>query len=100
MGSPHEADLEEFCTKNSLSDRVVDALHSIGKWEQRHVMGLDGSKNSFMLTGNVRDPDAVVMSRLKRLQQEPLRNPSSGRPLTPRKRETSRGQSPPWHRSC
>jgi len=79
--SPHEANLREFCTQNELSDRVVAALRSIGRREQRHIMGLDGSRNSFILTGNVRDPNAVVLSRLKRLKQAPL--DSSGRSGVP-----------------
>jgi len=70
-GSSHELDFREFCSKNELSDRVIGTLQSLDWREQRHIMGLDGGKNSFKLTGVVRDPNAVVMSRIKRLQQEP-----------------------------
>lgn len=77
--SPHEEDLEDFCTKNNLSDRVVAALRAVGRREQQHIMGLDGGRNSFQLTGHVRDPNAVVLSRLKRLREEPLEpSPAAG----------------------
>lgn len=74
--SPHE-ELEEFITKNELSDRVVVNLKKLSKREQRNVMGLDGGRNSFVLIGAVRNPSAVVMSRMKRLEQ--ARSPSRDR---------------------
>eukprot|EP00811_Abedinium_folium_P001921 NODE_11761_length_1266_cov_7.030729.p1 GENE.NODE_11761_length_1266_cov_7.030729~~NODE_11761_length_1266_cov_7.030729.p1 ORF type:complete len:352 (+),score=100.18 NODE_11761_length_1266_cov_7.030729:153-1208(+) len=78
--SPHEADLEEFIQRNELCDRVVDSLRSLDRHEQRHVMGLDGGRNSFLLIGAVREPNAVVVSRINRLRHAALpRSQSRGR---------------------
>lgn len=87
----HEAELEEFCSTNALSDRIVGMLRDLGRREQRHIMGLDGGRNSFALSGNVRDPDAVVMSRIKRLEQDPLPD-HSPRELAAHSRSRSRWQ--------
>jgi len=83
----HAADLEDFCAVNQLNDRVCSALHELGIREQRHVMGVDGGRNSFQLTGTVRDPGAVVMSRIKRLEMEPLHSLSRSRSHSPWRRE-------------
>lgn len=64
--------VDEFVHKNGLLRRTEMALKELGSREQRHVMGLDGGRNGFILIGRVRDPDAVVMSRIKRLSTEPL----------------------------
>jgi len=70
----HEDTLDEFCSINDLSDRVVEALQVVSVEEQREVMGLAGGRNNFHLSGTVRDPNAVVMSRLRRLEREPLQS--------------------------
>lgn len=68
----HGKDYEEFTVGNALSSRICEAMSKLPMREQRHVMGLDGGRNSFHLTGTVRDPSSVVMSRIKRLEREPL----------------------------
>lgn len=68
----HGKDYEEFTVGNALSSRVCEAMSKLSMREQRHIMGLDGGRNSFHLTGTVRDPSSVVMSRIKRLEREPL----------------------------
>uniref|UniRef100_A0A7S4QYX8 Uncharacterized protein n=1 Tax=Alexandrium monilatum TaxID=311494 RepID=A0A7S4QYX8_9DINO len=60
-------DLKDFIRKNRLDDRTQDALYQLGKRDACEVMGTDGGKNSFILDENVRNPDAVIMSRIRRL---------------------------------
>ncbi|CAE8584336.1 unnamed protein product, partial [Polarella glacialis] len=88
----HREQLREFCSINELSDRVVQVLLAVGQEEQRHVMGLDSGRNTYYLTGTVRDPNAVVMSRLRRLEKEPLSGGRSGSRPPVRDRSDSPGR--------
>mmetsp|Transcript_82 Transcript_82/g.221 ORF Transcript_82/g.221 Transcript_82/m.221 type:complete len:208 (+) Transcript_82:77-700(+) len=63
----HKDDLEEFITSNELDSRTVDALEALGEEQQKKVMGTDGGENSFVLKDKVNNPNAVVMSRIRRL---------------------------------
>lgn len=58
-------DLKEFIRKNRLDERTQAALRGLDKPVAKQVMGIDGGTNSFILEG-VRNPDAVVMSRIRR----------------------------------
>mmetsp|Transcript_83824 Transcript_83824/g.237490 ORF Transcript_83824/g.237490 Transcript_83824/m.237490 type:complete len:159 (+) Transcript_83824:59-535(+) len=60
-------DLKDFIRKNRLDERTQDALFQLAKRDACEVMGTDGGKNSFVLDENVRNPDAVIMSRVRRL---------------------------------
>jgi len=39
---------------------------------REQVMGLAGGNNSFELSGDIRDPIAVVMARIRRAREDPL----------------------------
>jgi len=58
-------DLKDFIRKNRLDERTQAALRGLDKNTAKEVMGIDGGTNSFILEG-VRNPDAVVMSRIRR----------------------------------
>ena len=57
-------DMAEFIRKNDLDKRTEDALWQLNKTIALTVMGMDGGRNTFLLEG-VRNPDAVVMSRIR-----------------------------------
>mmetsp|Transcript_118781 Transcript_118781/g.236606 ORF Transcript_118781/g.236606 Transcript_118781/m.236606 type:complete len:358 (-) Transcript_118781:69-1142(-) len=64
----HQRDLQDFCSKNQLEARVVAALHSMSEANQRKVMGTDGSgENSYLLVDRVKNPNGVVMSRIRKV---------------------------------
>mmetsp|Transcript_131256 Transcript_131256/g.292854 ORF Transcript_131256/g.292854 Transcript_131256/m.292854 type:complete len:204 (-) Transcript_131256:57-668(-) len=68
MGSgDHKADLEEFITSNELDSRTQGALEALSEDNQKKVMGTDGGENSFVLKDKVMNPNAVVMSRIRRM---------------------------------
>uniref|UniRef100_A0A6T1M806 Uncharacterized protein n=1 Tax=Alexandrium monilatum TaxID=311494 RepID=A0A6T1M806_9DINO len=62
-------DLKEFVRKNNLDDRTQAALRGLDRSTAKQVMGIDGGTNSFILEG-VRNPDAVVMSRIRRCTEK------------------------------
>lgn len=64
----HQEDIEKFIHENGLDDRTVDAMMSLSEPDQKSVMGTDGGENTFGLTGKVKNPDAVVMSRIRKLR--------------------------------
>jgi len=66
--------MKEFIRKNHLDDRVQDALYDLRKEDAMVVMGTDGGKNSFIMDESVRNPDAVVMSRIRRLTENRINN--------------------------
>jgi len=53
--------------KNKLDSRTQSALEGLPEQEQKTMMGTDGGKNSFVLIDRVRNPSAVVMSRIRKL---------------------------------
>jgi len=71
-----QVDVEKFITLNALAARTQSALRELGREDAMCVMGTDGGQNGFELKDRVRDPDAVVMSRIKKIQQH-------GRPPAP-----------------
>jgi len=65
----HRRDLQDFCSKNQLEARVVAALHSMSEVNQRKVMGTNGSgENSYLLVDRVKNPNGVVMSRIRKVE--------------------------------
>mmetsp|Transcript_43067 Transcript_43067/g.114076 ORF Transcript_43067/g.114076 Transcript_43067/m.114076 type:complete len:205 (-) Transcript_43067:65-679(-) len=68
MGSgDNKDDMEKFIGDNELDTRTVEALEALSETQQKKVMGTDGGENSFELKGKVNNPNAVVMSRIRRL---------------------------------
>ena len=63
-----DACVDEACVcrwlRNGLDTRTQDALMALNKSIALTVMGMDGGRNTFLLEG-VRNPDAVVMSRIR-----------------------------------
>jgi len=62
-------DLDSFISKNKLEARVAHALRTMSQDHQKKVMGTDGGENSFLLIDRVKSPNAVVMSRIRKLEQ-------------------------------
>mmetsp|Transcript_132720 Transcript_132720/g.233827 ORF Transcript_132720/g.233827 Transcript_132720/m.233827 type:complete len:386 (+) Transcript_132720:157-1314(+) len=65
----HRQDLEGFISKNQLEARVAHALRSMSEGDQKKVMGTDGGENSYMLIDRVKNPNGVVMSRIRKLER-------------------------------
>ncbi|CAE8704283.1 unnamed protein product, partial [Polarella glacialis] len=63
----HRADVDEFCSKNQLDVKVVDAVEALSEADQKKIMGTDGGENSFVLIDRVKNPNAVVMSRIRKM---------------------------------
>jgi len=51
---------------NKLDDRTIKALEELPEASQKKVMGTDGGENSFTLIDKVKNPNAVVMSRIRK----------------------------------
>jgi len=64
----HKRDLEDFCTRNQLEARVIGALKTLSDADQKKVMGTDGGENSYMLIDRVKNPNGVVMSRIRKIE--------------------------------
>lgn len=64
----HRTDLDGFISKNQLEARVAHALRTMSEADQRRVMGTDGGENSYLLIDRVKNPNAVVMSRIRKLE--------------------------------
>jgi len=58
--------LQKFIEENQLDARTVNALEALGEADQKRVMGTDGGPNTFILIDKVKNPSAVVMSRMRR----------------------------------
>lgn len=65
----HRTDLDGFISKNQLEARVAHALRTMSESDQRRVMGTDGGENSYLLIDRVKNPNAVVMSRIRKLEK-------------------------------
>jgi muramoyltetrapeptide carboxypeptidase LdcA involved in peptidoglycan recycling len=65
----HKQDLEGFIFKNQLEARVAHALRTMSEPDQKRVMGTDGGENSYVLIDRVKNPNGVVMSRIRRLEK-------------------------------
>lgn len=64
----HEADVQEFISKNQLDPKVTASLRALKESDQKRIMGTDGGENSFDLIGRVKNPNGVVTSRINKLQ--------------------------------
>lgn len=67
-----KVELDEFVRANRLAPKTADELYRLKERDATSVMGTDGGKykNRFVLDEAVRDPDAVILSRIKRLPKE------------------------------
>mmetsp|Transcript_117230 Transcript_117230/g.250522 ORF Transcript_117230/g.250522 Transcript_117230/m.250522 type:complete len:373 (-) Transcript_117230:106-1224(-) len=66
----HSNDLDVFIQKNQLEARVAGALRSMSEAAQKKVMGTDGGQNSYVLIDRVKNPNGVVMSRVRKIEAE------------------------------
>lgn len=64
------ADIERFCDTNRLEARCETVLRELSPATARKVMGLGGGANTFELRGDVRNPTAVVLARVKKARDE------------------------------
>lgn len=62
--------MDGFIQKNQLEARVAHALRSMSETDQKKVMGTDGGENSYVLIDRVKNPNAVVMSRIRKLERD------------------------------
>jgi len=62
--------MEVFITRNELEARVAGALRSMSERDQKKVMGTDGGENSYVLIDRVKNPNGVVMSRIRKIESE------------------------------
>lgn len=61
------SDIDRFCRVNRLDARCEKILRDLSPDLAGRVMGLQGgSKNTFELSGDVRDPTAVVLARIRK----------------------------------
>lgn len=61
-----DEDIVKFVRLNRLETRVEEILRDCSPETAREVMGLSGGANTFELKGDVRNPTAVVMTRVKK----------------------------------
>jgi len=65
----HKMDVDNFIRKNELEARVAGALRSMAVADQKKVMGTDGGENSYILIDRVKNPNGVVMSRIRKIEK-------------------------------
>lgn len=61
-------DIERFVRINRLESRCDQILRELSPGTARKVMGLDGGANTFELRGDVRNPTAVVIARVRKVR--------------------------------
>lgn len=61
-------DIERFVRINRLESRCDQILRELSPGTARKVMGLDGGSNTFELRGDVRNPTAVVIARVRKVR--------------------------------
>ncbi|CAK0849206.1 unnamed protein product [Prorocentrum cordatum] len=91
-GGAQEETLEEFVSTNKLCKRIEEELLKLTKAQQGTVMGTDGGRNGFVLLGVVRDPDAVVLSRINRVKADAAGGTRAAA-AAPARRDQRRGRS-------
>jgi len=78
------AEIGKFVRVNRLDERCEKVLRELENATARKVMGLAGGAHSFELSGDIRDPTAVVMARVRKARE------GGGRPA---RRRASRSRS-------
>jgi len=87
------ADIERFCRVNRLEMRCEKILRDLSPDLACRVMGLSGGTNTFELSGDVRDPTAVVLARIRKARDGPGSGFQSRRPpRRPRSISSSRSR--------
>lgn len=72
------AEVDRFVRINKLEGRCEKILRELSPALARRVMGLSGGSNTFELSGDVRDPTAVVLARIRKAREEPRRGGGGG----------------------
>ncbi|CAJ1424187.1 unnamed protein product, partial [Effrenium voratum] len=63
-----DAEIDRFVRVNKLEERCEKILRDLDSALALKVMGLSGGTNTFELSGDVRDPTAVVLARIRKAQ--------------------------------
>jgi len=85
------AEIDRFVRVNKLEDRCEKILRDLDAPLAFKVMGLSGGTNTFELSGDVRDPTAVVLARIRKAQFARDVQPAGGR-RGRRRRSSSRSR--------
>lgn len=64
------ADIARFCQVNRLQPRCEKTLSELPPDMALRVMGLSSGSNTFELSGDVRDPNAVVLARIRKARDQ------------------------------
>lgn len=72
------AEVDRFVRVNKLEGRCEKILRELSPALARRVMGLSGGSNTFELSGDVRDPTAVVLARIRKAREDPRRRGGPG----------------------
>lgn len=64
------SDIKRFVEVNRLEPRCEQIIRDLSPRTARRVMGLSGGTNTFELKGDVRNPTAVVIARVRRAREE------------------------------
>ncbi|CAL1145868.1 unnamed protein product [Cladocopium goreaui] len=62
------SEIDRFVRVNKLEERCEKILRDLDAPLAFKVMGLSGGTNTFELSGDVRDPTAVVLARIRKAQ--------------------------------
>mmetsp|Transcript_9238 Transcript_9238/g.16283 ORF Transcript_9238/g.16283 Transcript_9238/m.16283 type:complete len:379 (+) Transcript_9238:118-1254(+) len=63
------SEIDRFVRVNKLEDRCEKILRDLDPRKAKEVMGLSGGNNTFELSGDVRDPTAVVLARVRKARE-------------------------------
>jgi len=72
-------EIDRFCKVNKLESRCEKILRDLSPPLARHVMGFGGGSNTFELSGDVRDPTAVVLARIRKAREDRVRGGGAGK---------------------
>jgi len=73
------AEIDRFCKVNKLESRCEKILRELSPPLARHVMGVGGGSNTFELSGDVRNPTAVVLARIRKAREDRVRGGGAGK---------------------
>jgi len=86
-------EIDRFCKVNKLESRCEKILRDLSPPLALHVMGFSGGSNMFELSGDVRNPTACVLARIRKAREDRTRG-GGGRRGPPPGRHASRGRPP------
>jgi len=74
------SEVERFVRVNKLEGKAEKVMFDLEPWLARRVMGLaGGNNNTFELSGDVRDPTAVVLARVRKERDQAQQGDRGGR---------------------